>query len=44
MHHTSSGDNCTRAEAPSVIRSIRRYHVKSMGRRDIGYDFLVDKC
>jgi hypothetical protein len=44
VHHTSSGNNYSCAQAPSVIRSIYRYHVKSMGWRDIGYNFLVDKC
>ncbi|MFF3845519.1 peptidoglycan recognition protein [Streptomyces sp. NPDC002328] len=44
VHHTASGNNYTCAQAPSVIRGIYRYHVKSMGWRDIGYNFLVDKC
>ncbi|MDF3301563.1 peptidoglycan recognition protein family protein [Streptomyces tropicalis] len=44
VHHTASGNNYTCAQAPSVIRSIYRYHVQSMGWRDIGYNFLVDKC
>jgi hypothetical protein len=44
VHHTSSGNNYSCAQAPSVIRSIYRYHVRSMGWRDIGYNFLVDKC
>ncbi|MGW3952612.1 peptidoglycan recognition protein family protein [Streptomyces sp. NPDC004752] len=44
VHHTASGNNYTCAQAPSVIRSIYRYHVKSMGWRDIGYNFLFDKC
>jgi uncharacterized protein with LGFP repeats len=44
VHHTASGNNYTCAQAPSVIRSIYRYHVGSMGWRDIGYNFLVDKC
>ncbi|MEU6773435.1 peptidoglycan recognition protein [Streptomyces sp. NPDC046759] len=44
VHHTASGDTYTCAQAPSVIRSIYRYHVESMGWRDIGYNFLVDKC
>ncbi|POX54421.1 N-acetylmuramoyl-L-alanine amidase [Streptomyces sp. Ru72] len=44
VHHTASGNNYTCAEAPSVIRSIYRYHVVSNGWRDIGYNFLVDKC
>ncbi|MEU6590620.1 N-acetylmuramoyl-L-alanine amidase [Streptomyces sp. NPDC046881] len=44
VHHTASGNNYTCAQAPSVIRSIYRYHVTTMGWRDIGYNFLVDKC
>ncbi|WP_225822248.1 peptidoglycan recognition protein [Streptomyces naphthomycinicus] len=44
VHHTASGNKYTCAQTPSVVRSIYRYHVKSMGWRDIGYNFLVDKC
>jgi hypothetical protein len=44
VHHTSSGNNYVCSQAPSVIRSIYRYHVLSSGWRDIGYNFLVDKC
>ena len=44
VHHTATGNNYRCSQAPSVIRGIYRYHVKSMGWRDIGYNFLVDKC
>ncbi|WP_314224850.1 peptidoglycan recognition protein family protein [Streptomyces zaehneri] len=44
VHHTASGNSYKCSQAPSVIRGIYRYHVKSMGWRDIGYNFLVDKC
>ncbi|WP_225638360.1 peptidoglycan recognition protein family protein [Streptomyces solaniscabiei] len=44
VHHSATGNNYRCSQAPSVIRSIYRYHVKSMGWRDIGYNFLVDKC
>ncbi|MFD1663616.1 peptidoglycan recognition protein [Streptomyces caeni] len=44
VHHTASGNNYTCSQAPSLIRSIYRYHVVSSGWRDIGYNFLVDKC
>ncbi|WP_030324880.1 peptidoglycan recognition protein [Streptomyces sp. NRRL B-3229] len=44
VHHTASGNGYSCAQAPSLIRGIYRYHVKSMGWRDIGYNFLVDKC
>ncbi|MGA5896309.1 peptidoglycan recognition protein family protein [Streptomyces venetus] len=44
VHHTASGNGYRCSQAPSLIRSIYRYHVKSMGWRDIGYNFLIDKC
>ncbi|MEU5770005.1 peptidoglycan recognition protein [Streptomyces asoensis] len=44
VHHTASGNGYKCSQAPSVIRGIYRYHVRSMGWRDIGYNFLVDKC
>ncbi len=44
MHHTASGNKYSCSQAPSVIRGIYRYHVLSSGWRDIGYNFLVDKC
>ncbi|MEU8588172.1 peptidoglycan recognition protein [Streptomyces sp. NPDC048664] len=44
VHHTASGNNYSCSQAPSVIRSIYRYHVVSSGWRDIGYNFLIDKC
>ncbi|MGW3557189.1 peptidoglycan recognition protein family protein [Streptomyces sp. NPDC000963] len=44
VHHSATGNNYTCAEAPSVLRSIYRYHVLSSGWRDFGYNFAVDKC
>lgn len=44
VHHSATGNNYTCKQAPSVIRSIYRYHTKSSGWRDIGYNFAVDKC
>ncbi|MFG2474366.1 peptidoglycan recognition protein [Streptomyces fagopyri] len=44
VHHTASGNNYRCSQAPSVVRSIYRYHVVSSGWRDIGYNFLVDRC
>ncbi|MFI5664751.1 peptidoglycan recognition protein [Streptomyces sp. NPDC051684] len=44
IHHSATGNNYRCSQAPSLIRSIYRYHVKSSGWRDIGYNFLVDKC
>nr|WP_244187978.1 peptidoglycan recognition protein [Streptomyces regalis] len=44
VHHTATGSKYWCSQVPSLIRGIYRYHVKSMGWRDIGYNFLVDKC
>jgi len=44
IHHSATGNNYSCAEAPAVLRGIYRYHVKSSGWRDIGYNFAVDKC
>lgn len=44
VHHTATGNSYTCAQAPSVLRSIYRYHVVSSGWRDFGYNFAVDKC
>ncbi|MFC7309958.1 peptidoglycan recognition protein [Streptomyces monticola] len=44
VHHSASGNNYRCAQSPSVLRSIYRYHVKSSGWRDFGYNFAVDKC
>ncbi|MFE8016434.1 peptidoglycan recognition protein [Streptomyces antibioticus] len=44
VHHSATGNSYKCSQAPSVIRSIYRYHVKSLRWRDIGYNFVVDKC
>ncbi|GAA2798026.1 peptidoglycan recognition protein family protein [Streptomyces showdoensis] len=44
VHHSATGNRYTCRQAPSVLRSIYRYHVVSSGWRDFGYNFAVDKC
>ncbi|MET9641990.1 peptidoglycan recognition protein family protein [Streptomyces syringium] len=44
VHHTASGNKYSCSQSASVIRGIYRYHVQSSGWRDMGYNFLVDKC
>ncbi|MFE1176769.1 peptidoglycan recognition protein [Streptomyces sp. NPDC058773] len=44
VHHSGSGNNYDCAEASSLIRAMYRFHVKSNHWRDIGYNFLIDKC
>lgn len=48
VHHTahrsgSSANTYTRAEAPGLIRAMHRYHTRSLGWSDIGYNALVDR-
>ncbi|MEU9122063.1 peptidoglycan recognition protein [Streptomyces sp. NPDC048506] len=44
VHHSGSGNNYSCAQSPLLIRAMYRFHVKSNHWRDIGYNFLVDKC
>ncbi|MGW0856270.1 peptidoglycan recognition protein family protein, partial [Streptomyces sp. NPDC002690] len=43
VHHTTDADyDC--ADSAAIVRAIHVYHVKTNGWRDLGYNFLVDKC
>ncbi|MEU2431073.1 N-acetylmuramoyl-L-alanine amidase [Streptomyces sp. NPDC007861] len=44
VHHTAESNTYTCADAPAVVRGVYTYHVKQLGWKDIGYNFLVDKC
>ncbi|GAB2575408.1 hypothetical protein GCM10027168_05440 [Streptomyces capparidis] len=44
VHHTAESNDYTCAQAPEVVRGIYAYHVRELGWKDIGYNFLVDKC
>ncbi|MES5816978.1 N-acetylmuramoyl-L-alanine amidase [Streptomyces sp. RG80] len=44
VHHTVNSNDYTCDQAPAVVRGIYAYHVKTLGWKDIGYNFLVDKC
>ncbi|MFE4538968.1 N-acetylmuramoyl-L-alanine amidase [Streptomyces scopuliridis] len=44
VHHTAESNTYTCAQAPAVVRGVYTYHVKQLGWKDIGYNFLVDKC
>ncbi|MER5215436.1 peptidoglycan recognition protein [Streptomyces sp. NPDC002838] len=44
VHHTAESNDYTCADAPAVVRAIYTYHVRQLGWKDIGYNFLVDRC
>ncbi|WP_449342279.1 N-acetylmuramoyl-L-alanine amidase, partial [Streptomyces aurantiogriseus] len=44
VHHTAQSNAYTCAEAPSVINAIYTYDVTALGWKDLGYNFVVDKC
>ncbi|WP_225860500.1 peptidoglycan recognition protein family protein [Streptomyces triticiradicis] len=44
LHHTATSNDYGCAEAPAVIRAVYAYDVQQLTWKDIGYNFLVDKC
>ena len=43
VHHTVNTNSYARSDVAPLIRGIYRYHVKSLGWSDVGYNFLVDR-
>ncbi len=44
VHHTTQTNSYSCADSPAMVRALHTYHVKSRGWKDIGYNFVVDKC
>ncbi|MEV6161323.1 peptidoglycan recognition protein [Streptomyces sp. NPDC052052] len=44
VHHTAGTNDYTCAESAAVVRSVYAYHIQAEKWKDIGYNFLVDKC
>jgi hypothetical protein len=43
VHHTVNSNDYARGDVPGMIRAMYRYHTRSLGWSDIGYNFLVDR-
>lgn len=43
VHHTASSNSYRRADVAGILRGFYRYHTKSLGWSDIGYNVLVDR-
>lgn len=43
VHHTAGTNTYSRAEVPSILRSILRLHMDGRGFWDMAYNFLIDK-
>ncbi|WP_159042294.1 peptidoglycan recognition protein [Streptomyces sp. H021] len=44
VHHTAATAPYECSESAAIVRSLHVYHVQGNGWRDLGYNFLVDKC
>ena len=43
VHHTVNSNDYSRTDVPGLLRGMYRYHTKSLGWSDIGYNFLIDR-
>lgn len=43
VHHTASSNRYRRKDVPGIIQGFYRYHTKSLGWSDLGYNYLVDR-
>jgi N-acetylmuramoyl-L-alanine amidase len=43
IHHTVNSNDYAAEDVPGLLRGIYRYHTKSLGWSDVGYNFLVDR-
>ncbi|WP_330296251.1 peptidoglycan recognition protein family protein [Streptomyces sp. NBC_00503] len=44
VHHTAQSNAYDCADSAAIMRGLHTLHVKTNGWKDIGYDFVVDKC
>lgn len=43
VHHSDNSNSYSRSEGPALVRGIYRYHTRTRGYSDIGYNFLIDR-
>ncbi|WP_141003534.1 N-acetylmuramoyl-L-alanine amidase [Nocardioides humi] len=43
VHHTATGNDYRKRDVPRILRAIYRYHTKTLGWSDVGYNFFVDR-
>ncbi|MFD9288828.1 N-acetylmuramoyl-L-alanine amidase [Streptomyces sp. NPDC060030] len=44
VHHTAQTNAYSCADSAAIVRGLHAYHVQSNGWKDLGYNFIVDKC
>ncbi|MDQ1294190.1 MAG: hypothetical protein QG608_2073 [Actinomycetota bacterium] len=44
VHHTATTTDYVCTDSAKIVRSLYSYHVTSLGWRDLGYNFVVDRC
>ncbi|MEU9848926.1 N-acetylmuramoyl-L-alanine amidase [Streptomyces sp. NPDC047985] len=44
VHHTAETNTYSCADSAAIVRGLYAYHVKANGWKDLGYNFVVDKC
>ncbi|MEU1125092.1 N-acetylmuramoyl-L-alanine amidase [Streptomyces sp. NPDC005899] len=44
VHHTAQTNTYNCADSAAIVRGLHAYHVQSNGWKDLGYNFIVDKC
>ncbi|MFE9253667.1 N-acetylmuramoyl-L-alanine amidase [Streptomyces sp. NPDC006879] len=44
VHHTAQTNAYSCADSAAIMRGLHTLHVKSNGWKDLGYNFIVDKC
>ncbi|WGY00652.1 N-acetylmuramoyl-L-alanine amidase [Nocardioides sp. QY071] len=43
VHHTATGNDYRKRDVPRILRAIYRYHTKTLGWSDVGYNYFVDR-